>query len=178
MGDRGLFLADLADRRPRRPVMVTCDLARAGLVAIMALPGVPPAALVALLFTATMFTPVLDSARAAHTPDILPGEQYALGTAALNTTVYLAQVAGAVGGAVAVAFLGVRRSLAIDAVTFVLSALLIGLGIRARPAAAGPGPARLAPLARIRDGVRPGIRRPGAKNPAAVRLAGGVLHHS
>ena len=94
----GLFMAGLADRRPRRPVMVTCDLTRAALVAIMALPGVPLGALVALLFASTMFTPVFDPARAALTPDVLPGEQYALGAAALNTTVYVAQVAGAAGG--------------------------------------------------------------------------------
>jgi hypothetical protein len=150
----GLFMAGLADRRPRRPVMVTCDLTRAALVAIMALPGVPLGALVVLLFASTMFTPVFDSARAALTPDVLPGEQYALGTAALNTTVYVAQVAGAAGGGVAVAFLGVRPSLVMDAVTFLLSALLFGLGIRARPAAAGPGPVRLPPLARMRDGFR------------------------
>src|ERR1700736_845971 len=37
----GLFLADLADRRPRRTVMVACDAVRAVLVAAMALPGVP-----------------------------------------------------------------------------------------------------------------------------------------
>ena len=37
----GLFLADLADRRPRRTVMVTCDAVRAVLVAAMAVPGVP-----------------------------------------------------------------------------------------------------------------------------------------
>src|SRR5580704_14676979 len=34
----GLFLADLADRRPRRTVMVTCDAVRAVLVAAMAVP--------------------------------------------------------------------------------------------------------------------------------------------
>jgi MFS family permease len=150
----GLFLADLADRRPRRRVMVACDLVRAVLVAVMALPGVPLWALVALLFVTTMFTPAFDSARAAITPDILAGERYVLGTAVLNTTVYVAQIAGAVGGGVAVAFLGVRPSLAVDAVTFVLSALLIGLGIRARPAAAEPEPARMPPLARTRDGFR------------------------
>ena len=37
----GLFLAVLADRYPRRAVMVTCDMARAVLVTAMVIPGMP-----------------------------------------------------------------------------------------------------------------------------------------
>jgi len=53
----GLFLADVADRRPRRSVMVVCDVVRTVLVAGMALPHVPIWVLVALLFATTMFAP-------------------------------------------------------------------------------------------------------------------------
>jgi hypothetical protein len=53
---------------------------------------------------------------------------------------------------VAVAFIGVRGALVIDAVTFGLSGLLIGLLTRRRPAAAKP--AQASPLARIRQGFR------------------------
>src|SRR5260370_19169738 len=81
----GLFLADVADRRPRRSVMVTCDLVRAVLVAAMVVPHMPIGALVALLFVTTMFAPPFESARAAITPDILQGERYVLGTAAIQT---------------------------------------------------------------------------------------------
>jgi MFS family permease len=150
----GLFLAELADRRPRRSVMVFCDAARAVLVGAMVIPGVPIGALVALLFAATMFAPPFDSAKASITPDILQGERYVLGTAVLQTTLLLGQVVGAVGGGVAVAFLGVRPALAIDAVTFVLSGLLIGLGIRARPAAARPETGQPSALARMVGGFK------------------------
>jgi len=150
----GLFLADVADRRRRRSVMVTCDAIRAVLVAAMAAPGVPLAALVALLFAATMFTPPFESARAAITPDILQGEKYVLGTAVFQTTFLAGQVAGAAGGGVAVALIGVRASLVVDAVTFALSGLLIGLGTRARPAAAKPEVDPLSPLTRTREGFR------------------------
>jgi len=149
----GLFLSGVADRRPRRSVMVACDAVRAVLVAAMAVPGVPLPALVALLFAATMFAPPFESARASITPDILTGERYALGTAVLQTTHLGAQVLGAAGGGVAVAFLGVRPSLAIDAATFVVSGLLVGLGTRARPAAAA-APGRPSPLARMAGGLR------------------------
>ena len=150
----GLFLAELADRYPRRSVMVVCDVVRAVLVAAMVLPHMPIGALVALLFVATMFAPPFDSAKASVTPDILQGERYVLGTAALQMTLLAGEVIGAVGGGVAVAFIGVRSSLAIDAFTFVLSALFIGLGLRARPAAAQPESVRPSPLARMRDGFR------------------------
>ena len=150
----GLFLSDLADRRPRRTVMVACDAVRAVLVAAMAVPGVPLVALVALLFATTMFTPPFESARAAITPEILQGERYVLGAAVAQTTFLAAQVAGAVGGGIAVAFIGTQRALAVDSATFVLSGLLIGLGIRARPAAARPGTVQSSPWARIGQGFR------------------------
>ena len=149
----GLFLADVADRRPRRTVMIFCDAVRAVLVAAMAVPGVPIAALVALLFAVTMFAPPFESARAAITPDILSGERYVLGTAVIQTTFLAGQVAGAVAGGLAVAFIGVRPALAIDAATFVLSGLLIALGTHARPAALTDG-GQESPWARMRGGIR------------------------
>jgi MFS family permease len=150
----GLFLADLADRYPRRSVMVVCDAVRTVLVAAMVVPHVPLLALVALLFATTMFAPPFESARASITPDILDGEHYALGTAVIQTTFLAGQVVGAAGGGVAVAFVGVHVALVIDAVTFVLSGLFIGLGTHARPAAAKPETVRSSPLARMRDGFR------------------------
>src|SRR5215471_5674614 len=50
----GLVLGGLADRFPRRTVMITCDVLRCALVLLMVVPGVPVAALVALLFTVTL----------------------------------------------------------------------------------------------------------------------------
>ena len=148
----GLFLAVLADRYPRRAVMVTCDMARAVLVTAMVLPGMPVLGLAALLFATTAFAPPFDSSRAAITPAILPGELYPLGASVTQATFLAAQVAGVAVAGAAVEVTGVRPALAVDAVTFVLSGLLILLGTRARPAAAGPGTA--SPWARTRDGCR------------------------
>lgn len=148
----GLFLADVADRRPRRSVMVACDVVRAVLIGVMAVPHVPIGALVALLFAATMFAPPFESARAAITPDILQGERYVLATSVFQTTFLAGETLGAVGGGFAVAFIGVRPALVIDAVTFVVSALFIWLGTRARPVAARPETVQPSPLARMRGG--------------------------
>jgi predicted MFS family arabinose efflux permease len=138
----GITLSGLADRLPRRTVMIVCDLSRALLVAFMALPGLPIAALVGLLVLVTLVSAPFTSARAALYPDILAADRYVVGTAITLTTYQFAQVLGfAVGGAV-VSFFGVHVSLLADALTFTISALIIRIWVRARPAArAVPRPA-------------------------------------
>jgi MFS family permease len=130
----GITLSGLADRFPRRRVMIVCDLARVVLVAVMAISGIPIAVLVVLLFLVTLIGAPFLSARAALVPDLLTGDLYVLGTAVTLTTLQFAQVLGfAVGGAV-VAFFGVRVSLLIDAATFALSALITFVWVRSWPA--------------------------------------------
>ena len=130
----GMTLSGLADRLPRRRVMIACDLIRVVLVVVMAVSGIPIAVLVALLFLVTMIGAPFLSARAALYADILPGDIYVLGTAVTMTTMQFAQVLGfAVGGAV-VGFFGVRASLLIDAGTFALSALITCVWVRSWPA--------------------------------------------
>jgi transmembrane secretion effector len=131
----GLTLSGLADRLPRRQVMIACDVARAVLVVVMAVSGIPIAVLVALLFLVTMIGAPFLSARAATYPDILDGDLYVLGTAVTLTTLQFAQVLGFAAGGAVVAFFGVRPSLLIDAATFVLSALITLIWVRRRPAA-------------------------------------------
>jgi MFS family permease len=160
----GLLLSGLADRWPRRRVMIGCDLGRAGLVGLMALPGMPLVVRVGLLVLVTLISAPFTSARAALYPDILAGDRYVLGTAVTLTTLQFAQVLGfAVGGA-AVAFFGVRVSLLADAVTFIVSAVITGLWVRARPIPRGQdhgGPAHSGPAQPSRRhgrGLRAGLR--------------------
>lgn len=138
----GLALSGLADRLPRRRVMITCDLSRAALVAVMALPGVPVAALVGLLFVVTMAGAPFNSARAALYPEILPGDRYVLGNAVTLTTMQFAQVTGFATGGVVAGLFGARTSLLADAATFILSACITVTWVHARPTA-NPGRARL-----------------------------------
>jgi MFS family permease len=140
----GFTLAGLADRWPRRRVMMACDLGSALLVGLMALPAMPIAARVGLLVLVTMISAPFISARAALYPDILAGDRYVLGTAVTLTTIQFAQVLGfALGGAV-VAFVGARAALLADAATFVLSAGIVRLWVRARPAARAARPSGVA----------------------------------
>jgi hypothetical protein len=131
----GVALAGIADRLPRRAVMITCDLVRAALVAMMTLPGVPIWALVGLLFLVTLTSAPFSSARAALYPDILAGERYPVGTAITLSTLQIAQVIGFAAAGVVVALFGVRTSLLVNALTFACSAVIIRIWVRARPAA-------------------------------------------
>jgi MFS family permease len=138
----GPALAGLADRFPRRTVMIACDVASAMLVAAMAVPAVPLWALTVLLFGVTLLGSPYRAARSAMLPDILSGDRYVLGTAAMQTTNRAGRLLGfAVGGAV-VALAGARPSMAIDAATFAASALLLRGGVASRPLPRQPGGAR------------------------------------
>ena len=132
----GVLFGAVADRWPRREVMVGCDLARAVLVAVMVLPGVPLPALVGLLAVVTSLAPPFEAARSSLLPDILDGDRYPVGLAVVQTTFRSAMVLGYAAGGIAVAVIGSRSALALDAATFAASAALVRWGIRARPAAA------------------------------------------
>lgn len=190
----GLALSGLADRLPRREVMIACDLGSAILVAVMALPVVPIGVRVGLLFAVTLIGAPFSSARAGLYPDVLSGDSYVLGTAITITTVQFAQVAGFAAGGAAVGLFGVRTSLLADAATFMVSAVLTRLWVRARPAArTGPSP-RAVSFSGVLAGVRlvftdPWLRTPmlfgwiaafvdvyeGVSAPLAATLGGGAL---
>jgi MFS family permease len=130
----GVTLAWLADKYPRRGVMIACDLARCALVLVMAIPGVPLAGLLALLFLVTLVGAPFTSARAAIYPDVLEGDKYAMGTAVTLTTYQFAQVIGFAAGGALTGFFGTRQSLLIDAATFAASAFIVQAWVRSRPA--------------------------------------------
>jgi MFS family permease len=161
----GVALAGLADRLPRRQVMIVCDLARMVLVLAMAIPGLPLAVLVLLLFAVTMLGTPFTSARAAMYPDILPGDTFALGTAVTMTTYQFALVAGFAGGGTAVGLFGVRPSLLADAATFALSALISRLWVQARPVPQPSGDGRPVSRSRTMDGVRLVFATPALRTP-------------
>ena len=147
-----LFLSGIADRFPRREVMVTCDVIRAVLVGAMLLPGMSLDALIILLYVVTAVQSPFDAARSAILRDVVSGERYALAAATLQSTFRIMIVAGAAAGGLVVALAGARSALGIDAATFVASALLVQFGVRARPAAAPK--ARPSALLQLGAGVR------------------------
>ena len=130
----GPLLSGLADRFPRRTVMVLADVVRALVLGLMAVPQVPLPALLVLLFAAELCAPPFSSARAALLPQVLDGELYVLGSAVNTITWEVTQVVGFVVAGASVAAAGARGALAVDAVTFVVSALILTRWVRSRPA--------------------------------------------
>ncbi|SEP53712.1 MFS transporter [Amycolatopsis saalfeldensis] len=134
----GALLSGLADRFPRRAVMVTADVLRAVLVAVMALPGQPILVMVVLLAVVQVLYAPFTAARSAVMPAVLEGDRFIVGTAVMRTTDQLGHIAGFGVGAALVTALGTHTTLAVDAGTFALSALLLALGVRPhRPPASG-----------------------------------------
>jgi len=133
----GPLLAGFADRYPRRTVMIVTDVARAILVAGMAIPALPLLPVILLLLALQAFGSPFNAARGATLPAVLPGDHYVLGKAANDMVVQFSQVLGfGFGGAVVVA-VGTSGGLLLDAATFVLSAALIAIGVRRRPVPTG-----------------------------------------
>jgi MFS family permease len=129
----GPLLSALPDRYPRRRVMVVCDLLRAALVAVLALPGLPLWTVFAVLTVTGLLAPPNDAARSALLADLLDGEQYVVANALNNIVGQAGQVLGFLLGGALVLALGVQRALLVDAGTFLVSALLLQLLVRERP---------------------------------------------
>jgi MFS family permease len=151
----GPLLSGLADRFPRRSVMVICDVARAALVTVMALPGLSLWLMGGLLVIVQLFSSPFNAGRAATVAAVVQGELYVLASAVTNITYQLAQLVGFGLGGLLVAGIGSRATLLVDAATFVVSALLVWFGIQARPVpATGRGAASTGWIAGLADGFR------------------------
>ena len=161
----GLTLSGLADRLPRRQVMIACDVSRAVLVAIMALPRMPLILMVCIFAVVTTIGAPFTSARAALYPDILSGDLYVLGTAVTITTLQFAQVIGFAAGGAIVGLFGVRTSLLADAATFLVSALITRIFVRARPPARGPQRVRVLSRSDLTAGLRLVFGNPALRTP-------------
>lgn len=135
----GPLLAGLADRFARRGVMMTCDVVRAVLVGVMALPVMPFWALCVLVFFVVLLSAPFSAARAALLPEVLEGDRYVVGSALQNMTNQAVQMLGFAAGGAMIATLGPYRALALDAATFLASALILVSGVRPRPAARQDG---------------------------------------
>lgn len=131
----GPLLSGLADRYPRRTVMVTCQLISAVLVALMAIPGMPLVVLASLLFVVILVESPFLAARASLLVDVLPDDRYILASAVNQLTVQGSQVLGfAVGGAL-VLLLEPSGALLLDAGSFLLAAALVRFRVSDRPPA-------------------------------------------
>ncbi|MFF5898015.1 MFS transporter [Streptomyces argenteolus] len=141
----GVLLSGLADRFPRRTVMIGCDLVRAVLVGLMALPGTPLPLLAGLLVLAQLAEAPFGASQGALMPAVLGERLYEQGQRVMMITHQAGQLIGFAVGGVLVVWLGSHVSLGLNAATFLVSAVLIRLGVKARPVEepAGAPPRRM-----------------------------------
>ncbi|SFK99133.1 MFS transporter [Geodermatophilus ruber] len=140
----GPLLSTLADRFPRHRVLITTDVARALLVAGMAVPGTPLPVLLGLLLLVALCAPPFEAARSALMADVLDGDRYAVGTSLTNVGAQVAQVTGFALAGLLVALFSPSAVLLLDAATFAVSAVWLSARLQRRPApgAEDPGAAR------------------------------------
>jgi MFS family permease len=129
----GPLLSTLADRLPRHRVLVVTDTARAVLLALMAVPGMPLPVLLGLLLLVSLCAPPFESARSALMADVLDGDRYAVALSLTTVTLQVAQVVGFLVGGALVA-LDPSLALGIDAAVFAVSALWLNARLQRRPA--------------------------------------------
>ncbi|WP_165974477.1 MFS transporter [Nonomuraea deserti] len=136
----GPMLAGLADRLPRRAVMVAADLGRALLLLVMAIPGLPLVALWALLAAIRLLDSPFTSAYMSTMSVVLPGKRLVKGSALTQLVNHVSYTIGFAAGGVIVSLTGLSVVLVSNAATFTLSGVVILLGVRTRPATARTGP--------------------------------------
>lgn len=150
----GPLLASLADRFPRRRVMLVTDIARAIIIAVMAIPGMSIVLLLVLLFVVQLLAAPFTAARGAMTKAILEGPRFSVGTGLMQTSYQIGLVAGFPFGALVVTLIGTSGALLVDSATFLLSALLLRVFVRERRAEAAPDGRPKRTWSSVREGLR------------------------
>ncbi len=150
----GIAFAHLADRYPRRALLVAIDVARAVLLLVMAIPGLPLVVLAAVLTVVVAIGAPYKAAEPAVIADLFDAvgsrAQYTVAIGLRTATLQTTQLLGFAAGGLLVAQIGARAALAVDALTFAVSAVLLLVGLRHRPAVAATSPGG---LASIRAGI-------------------------
>jgi MFS family permease len=125
----GLPAGALLDRRTRRPVLIATDFARMGLLLVVpiafALDVLSMPLLLAVLFLIGACTLVYDVAHQSYLPSILRGPQLGVANGRLMAMDSATGVAGPALAGVAVARLSGPIALVMDALSFLVSALMV-----------------------------------------------------
>lgn len=158
----GVVASSVVDRFPARRVLVTCDVLCAALIGAMLIPGMPLVGILVLLGGVGLVAPVFSGIRSATIAEILPsGPIYVLGGSLMGTVAQAGQIVGNATGGLLLVALSPRGALAVDAVSFLGSALLLRLGMASRPSSGSTAGRRLnGSLRGVRDVLGYGPLRP------------------
>ncbi|MGQ4415269.1 MFS transporter [Streptomyces sp. SAS_269] len=127
------FLLSAADRLPPRAILTGLALAFAVGTAVLALPGLPVRAVLAVVLLQGLVASLGGGVRGGLLNDILSKDGYVLGRSVYNMLWGLTQVAGFATGGALLALLSPRTCLLLAAALYLMSALVSRLGLTARP---------------------------------------------
>jgi MFS family permease len=125
-------LGAIVDRYAYRTVMVVCDLLRAGLIALLLVPGLPVPAMIVIVFAVASVQPAYNAARAATLAQILTGDRLSVAIAISFSTAQTAQIIGYLAGGLLSA-IDPQTALGVNAALFVVSGVAILGLVRHRP---------------------------------------------
>ena len=121
----GPFAGTLADRAEGRRFMIFCDLGQAALIGCVALFLPPFPVLVGLVAGASVLSTLFFPAGRSAVPALVSEEDLTPANALLGSAANLSFALGPATGAFLFAGVGARGALALDALTFLISALLL-----------------------------------------------------
>ena len=141
----GPLLAPLADRYPRRAVMITCASIQTVLAGIMAIPGIPLEIVAVAVIGITAGQAPFKAAQSAVIPALVPANRVDSAQARLGVIREAGQLVGLAGAGAVVAAVGTTWAIVGDALSFVIVAVVLRIGVLPRPAAASGRAASVAP---------------------------------
>ncbi|HEX2144764.1 MAG TPA: MFS transporter [Glycomyces sp.] len=126
------ILGAIVDRYAYRNVMIVCDVLRAGLIALLLIPGLPVPAMIVVVFAVAAVQPAYNAARVATLAQILTGDRLSVAIALTFSAAATAQIIGYLAGGL-LAAVDPYTALAINSALFVVSAVAIVGLVRYRP---------------------------------------------
>jgi MFS family permease len=133
----GPLLSPVADRYPRRAVMIACSLAQAVLAAVMGIHGVPLVVVAVAVIGITAGQAPFKAAQSAVLPALLASSRVDSAQARLGVIREAGQLLGLAGAGAIVGTVGPTWAILADALSFLVVAATLRFGIRPRPAAQG-----------------------------------------
>jgi MFS family permease len=126
----GPFAGAVADRYPRRPILIAADLLRAAVLVTVPIAAWQGWLSLPLLFAVVVLAGVgtlfFDVAYQSIVPSMVQGEQLLVANARLSLTLSIAEVIGPAMTGLLVQLLTAPRAMLLDAMSFLVSALAIG----------------------------------------------------
>ncbi len=136
---------------PPRRLLIVADFLRAGLILLLLVPDLPAWSLLGLVFLASVPTSVYEATRAAAVPEYAPDEETREDALVLfQSTQQAASMLGFLVGGAALALVGFGAAIGLNAISFLVSGLLL-LGVP-----------RIDPLAEVTESAR-GLLRSGVR---------------